>query len=64
MYFPGIDTEVIYIIVSIKYHIVNDMYKGHYVCNVLDHNTWTWCNCDDDTITQCPGYPMDVYDDL
>ena len=56
--------EVLYIIVSIKLHIVNDMYKGHHVCDVLDYNTWTWCNCDDETITKYPGYPSNVYDDL
>ena len=40
------------------------MDKGHYVYDVLDYNTGTWCNFDDDTITQYPGYPMNVYDDL
>ena len=40
------------------------MYKGHYVCDVLDYSKWTWCNCDNETITQYPGYPMNLYDDL
>ena len=46
--------EVLYIIVSIKLHIGNDMDKCHYVCYVLDYNTVTWWNCDDETITQYP----------
>ena len=40
------------------------MDKGHYVCDVLYYNTRTWWNCDDDTITQYPVYPMNVYDEL
>ena len=38
---------VLYIIVSIKLHIGNDMDKGHYACYVLDYNTGTWLNFDD-----------------
>ena len=34
MSFPD-NPEVLCIIVSIKIHIVNDMDKGHYVCDVL-----------------------------
>ena len=64
MSFLGIDSEVLYILVYIKPHIVNDMDKDHYVCYVLDYNTGTWWNCDDDTITQYPGYPLNVYDEL
>ena len=64
MYFPDKQSEALYIRVSIKLHIGNDMDKGNYVCDVLDYNTGTWWNCDDDTITQYPGYPMNVYDDL
>ena len=64
MYFPGIDSEVLYIIISIKFHIGKDMDKVHYVCDVLYYNTGTWCNYDNDTITQYPGYPMNVYDEL
>ena len=64
MSFPDKHPEVLYIIVSIKLHISNDMDKGHYVCDVLYYNTGTWWNCDDETITQYPGYPMNVYDDL
>ena len=63
MSFPN-NREVIYILVSIKIHIGNDMYQGHYVCDVLDYNTGTCWNCDDETITQYPGYPMNVYNDL
>ena len=39
MPFPGIDSVVLYILVSIKLHIGNDMEKGHYACDVLDYNT-------------------------
>ena len=63
MSFPD-NPEVLYIIVSTKLHIGNDTDKGHYVCAVLDYNTGTWWNYDDDTITQYPGYPMNVYNDL
>ena len=55
--------EVLYIPVSIKINIGNDMYKGHYVCDVLYYNKGTCWNCDDETITQYPGYPMNVYND-
>ena len=56
--------ELIYIIVSVKLHIVNDMDKVHYVCDVLDYNTGTWWNCDGETITQYPGYPMNVLEQV
>ena len=56
--------EVIFILVYVKLHIGNDMDKGHYVCDVSDYNTGTWWNFDDETITQYPGYPMNVYNDL
>ena len=36
MSFPGIDPEVLYILVSMNLHICKDMYMGHYVCDVLD----------------------------
>ena len=61
--FPD-NPEVLYILVSIKLHIGNDIDKGHYVCDVLCYNTGTWWNCNDETITQYPGYPMNVYNDL
>ena len=64
MTFTDKHTVVLYIIVSIKLHICNDMDNGPYVCNVLEYNTETRWNCDDDTITQYPGYPMNVYDNL
>ena len=38
--------------------------KGHYVCNILDFNTVTWRNFEKDSITQYPGYPMNVYYNL
>ena len=63
MSFPD-NPDVIYIIVSIKPHIGNDMDKVHYVCDVLDYNTRTWWNCDYETITQYPVYPMNLYNDL
>ena len=62
--FPGIDSEVLYNIFSIKLHSGKNMDKGHYVCDVLDYITGTWWNCNDDTITQYPEYPMNVYDEL
>ena len=40
MSFPD-NPEVLYIIVSIKLHIGNDMDKGHYVCDLLYYNTGT-----------------------
>ena len=36
MSFRGKRAEVIYIIVSIKLHISNDMDSGNYICDVLD----------------------------
>ena len=63
MSFPN-NREVLYIIVFIRIHIGNNMDQGHYVCGVLDYNTGTWWNCDDEKITQYPGYPMNVYNDL
>ena len=38
--------KVLYILVSIKLHIGNDMDQGNYVCDVLDYNTGTWWNCE------------------
>ena len=40
MSFPN-NTEVLYIIFSINLNIGNDIDKGHYVCDLLDHNTGT-----------------------
>ena len=40
------------------------MYKVQYSCDVFDYKTGTWWNCDYDTITQHPRYPLNVYDDL
>ena len=64
MSFPCIDGEVLYFFIYIYLHIVNDMDKGHYFCDVLDYNTGTWCNFDDVTITKYSGYPKSVYDNL
>ena len=64
MYFPDKHPEVLYIIFSIYPHIGNDMDKGHYVCEILNYNTGTWWNCDDDTITRYSGYPFNAYNDL
>ena len=50
-------TEVVYILVSIKLHIGKSMDSGYYMCDILDHNTGTWRNCDDDTMTKYSGYP-------
>ena len=64
MYFPVTKAEVLYIIFYINIHIGNYMYKGHYVCDILEYNTVTWCIYDDDTITKYSVYPMNVYDNL
>ena len=56
--------EVVYIMVFIKLHVGKYMDSGNYVCDLLGYNKVTWWNCDDETITQYPGYPMNVYDDL
>ena len=61
--FPN-DPKVLYILVYIKLHIGNDMDQRHYLCGLLDYNTGTWWNCDDEKVTQYPGYPMNVYNDL
>ena len=55
---------MVYIIVSIKIHVGKDVDSGHYVCDVLDYNTGTWWNCDDETIINYSGYPYNVYNDL
>ena len=64
MSFPDKHPEVLDSIISIKLPIGNDMDNGHYVFDVLYSNTVTWWNCDDETITQYPGYPTNVYNDL
>ena len=61
--FPNSPKEI-YILVSIKFHIGNDMDQVHYVCDVLDYNTGTWWNCDDEKVTQYPRYAMNVYNDV
>ena len=48
MSFTDIDHEVLYIHVSVNIHIGKYMDKGHYVCDILDYNTGTWWNCDDE----------------
>ena len=63
MSFPN-KPKVIYVLVSIKFNIGNDMDQGHYVCDVLDYNTATLWNCDDEKVTEYPGYPMNVYNEL
>ena len=64
MYFTGIYVEVLYIIVSAKLHIGNNIDKGRYYYDVLYYKTVTWCNCDNATITQYSVYPMNLYDNL
>ena len=63
MSFPN-KPKVIYVLVSIKFHIGNDIDQGHYVCDVLEYNTGTWLNFDDEIVTEYPGYPMNVYNKL
>ena len=64
MSFPGINAEVVYILVSISIHIGMYMDSGHHVCDVLYYSMGTWWYCDDDTITNYSGYPENVYDNL
>ena len=64
MSFPDKHLEVLCILVSIKLHIGNDMDIGHYICDILDYNKGKCWNCDDETITQYPGYSMNIYNDL
>ena len=40
------------------------MDSGHYVCDGLDYNLGTWCNCDDDRIDNYSGYPENIYDNV
>ena len=40
------------------------MDQGHYVCDVLDYNTGIWRKCDYEIVTEYPGYPMNVYNEL
>ena len=54
------DPKVICVLVSIKFHIGNDLDQGHYLCDVLDYNTGTWWKCDDEIVIEYPGYPMNV----
>ena len=58
------DPKVIYVLVSIKYHIGNDMDQGHYVCDVLDYNTGTWWKRDDEIVTKYQGYTMNLSNEL
>ena len=62
--FTGIYSEVLYILVYIKLHIGKDIDKDQYACDIIYYNIGTWCNCFDDTITQYPGYTMNIYDEL
>ena len=39
--FPDKHAGVLYILVSIKLHIGNDMDYGQHVCDILDYNTGT-----------------------
>ena len=64
MYFSGSYDGVVYIMVSIKFHVGKYMDSGHYVCDVLDYNTGTWCKCDYDIIPNYSGYPENLYNDL
>ena len=58
------DPKVIYVLVSIKYDIGNDMDQGQYICDVLDYSTGTWWKCDDEIVTKYPGYPTNVYNEV
>ena len=64
MSFSGKNDKAVYILFSIKQNVGKDMDSGHYVCDVLDYNTGTWWNYDDDTITNHSGYLENVCDNL
>ena len=64
MSFPGKHAEVLYILVSIKHYISNDMDSGHYICDVLYYNKGNWQNFDGDKITKYSGYAKNVYNNL
>ena len=55
---------MVYIIVSVKIHVGQDIYSGHYYCDLFYYNTVTWWVCDDDKITNGRGYPENLYDEL
>ena len=57
------EPKVIYVLVSIKYHIGNDMDQGHYISGVLDYKIGTWWKCDDEIVTKYLGYQMNVYNE-
>ena len=44
MSFTDKHADVLYILVSFKLHIGNDMDSGHYVCDLLDYNKGIWWN--------------------
>ena len=62
--FPGEDTEVIFILLSINIRNGNDVYSGHWVSDVLYYNTETWWSSYDDTITKYSEYLNNLYDNL
>ena len=64
MSFSGIHDEVFCIMFSINIHVGEDMDSRHYVCYLLDYNTWTWWGCDDEIITNYSGYLENVCDDV
>ena len=64
MSFQDRHADMVYIIVSIKLHLGNDMDSCHCVCDILYYNTGTLWNCDGDTITKYSGYLDNVYDDF
>ena len=64
MSFPGIETEVLYILVYININIDNDIDKDHYIYDVLDYNIGKWWNYDDATITKYSEFPNNVYNNL
>ena len=61
--FSVINDEVVYILVSIKFHQGKDMDSVHYYCVFWGFNTRTWQRCDDDTISEFRGYPGSVYNE-
>ena len=64
MYFSDGNDEVVYILVSINIHVVQEMDSGHYYCDVLNYSTITMWRCYDDRIPNYTGYVENSHDEL
>ena len=64
MYFSGRNEGVFYILASINIHVGIYMDSDHYYHDLLDYNTGSWLRCNGEKISNCRGYPDNVYDEL